>query len=144
MKKFVSLLLILVLALSLGVSALADTVEDAERYLDWAESFEGIKDFLGAACGYEQAAYIFKELELYQKACDTYAKAKSCYEECDDIWRANDMQDQIDEIVRHHPEVVASTLSEGSLAIVTAIAGVAVGLAGGYFLFGRKKKSAEA
>ena len=55
---------------------------------------------------------------------------------------ANSVQGNIDNIDRFHP-VTGSTLSEGSLAIVTAVAGVAVGLAGGWLLFGRKKKTGE-
>ncbi len=52
------------------------------------------------------------------------------------------MQDYIDEIDEEHP-VTGSTLSQGTLAIVTAVAGLAVGLVGGWFLFGRKKKTVE-
>ena len=142
MKKFVSLLIILVLALSLGVSALAGDREDAESYMESGKKWEGWGNFARAADYYYSAADHFMDAEMYKEARAAYEDAKRCFTACGDDYWAGRMQDYIDEIDEEHP-VTGSTLSQGTLAIVTAVAGLAVGLVGGWFLFGRKKKTVE-
>ena len=79
---------------------------------------------------------------MYKEARAAYVDAKRCYTACDNTTMADSMQGYIDEIDEFYLPT-GSTLSQGALAIVTAVAGVAVGLAGGWLLFGRKKKAVE-
>ena len=123
----------------LAVAAEEETVvaeEEAQQFMNDGDMWKGRGFPSIAASRYWSAGNIYFSFGMYSEARNAYENAKECYLEDNSPDLANAMQGYINDL-----PVTGSTLSEGNLAVVTAVAGVALGLVGG-LLIGKKKKSA--
>ena len=142
MKKFVSMLLAAVmLAAMLCIFAVNVSADEADDRMNEAAQLENAGQYGDAADAYMTAATQYELADDYASATDAYVKAGECFIKSGDFSAAGDSFYYAAQAAwKKAKNPTASTLSEGNFAIITAVAGIAVGLVGG-LVIGKKKQS---
>ena len=146
MKKFVSMLLAAVmLAAMLCIFAVNVSADEADDRMNEAARCENAGQYGDAADAYLDAATQYELADDYASATDAYVKAGECFIKRGDFSAAGDSFYYAAQAAwKKAKNPTASTLSEGNLAIITAVAGIAVGLVGGLVIGKKKKVKSEA
>ena len=146
MKKFVSMLLAAVmLAAMLCIFAVNVSADEADDRMNEAARYENAGQYGDAAGAYLDAANLYDLADDYASATDAYVKAGECFIKSGDFSAAGDSFYYAAQAAwKKAKNPTASTLSEGNLAIITAVAGIAVGLVGGLVIGKKKKVKSEA